>query len=188
MNKRLATSIISLILLSVFFLKADRINAELRTRAADRINAELRTRAADRINAELRTRTAQKTIQILIEGEDPVMVELFGKELQNLLTRSGTSVTLSDNKTKPYDFRIFFTSGVGSKTDSCTGSFSTTSTCPGATTSGSCSSCHVTITLYFTSAVVLKPDGMVHSADTGMGIAPAEARNLLARKLLSRLL
>lgn len=129
----------------------------------------------------------QKSLQVLIEGEDPVMLELFGTELQSLAASGGTSLKLIKTGEKPYDLRIFFTSGAGSKTDYCTGSCSTTGSCTHQTVSCSCSSCSVTVTLYFNSAVMLKPDGTLQAADSGVGLSRAEARNLLVRKLVSRL-
>ena len=132
----------------------------------------------------LETGFPQKTLEVLIEGEDPVMVELFGRELQAL---AATSINLIEKETKPYDLRIVLASNVGSKTGSCTGSCSNTSSCTQGSSSCSCSSCSVTITLYFCSAVVIKSDGILLSADTGVGITRAEARSSLVRKLVSRL-
>jgi hypothetical protein len=131
----------------------------------------------------------QKSLQILIEGEDPVMLELFGKELQSLAGRAGRSISLIKNGAKQYDLRIFFSSGVGSKSDYCTGTCSTSGFCSDTASSVSCScnSCSVTVTLYFNSAVVLKPDGTLQSVESGVGITRAEARTLIARKLVSRL-
>jgi hypothetical protein len=131
----------------------------------------------------------QKMLQVLVEGEDPVIVELFGKEFQDMAAKIGTSIKLLGKEATPYDLHILLTSGVGSKTDSCTGSCSTTGTCTDTTSSVSCSatSCSVTITIYFTSAVVLKQDGKLQSADAGVGLTREEARRLLARKLVSRL-
>jgi hypothetical protein len=131
----------------------------------------------------------QKTLRVLVEGEDPVIVELFGKEFQDIAAKIGTSINLIGKEATPYDLRILLTSSVGSKTDSCTGSCSTTGTCTDAASSVSCSatSCSVTITIYFTSAVMLRPDGNLQSADAGVGLTRVEARRLLARKLVSRL-
>jgi hypothetical protein len=134
-----------------------------------------------------RPHLTQRTLQVLIEGEDPVMAELFGRELQDMAAKIGTAITLIEKESKQHDLRIILTSSVGSKTDSCTGSCSTTSTCTNTSLSCSSRSCSVTITIYFTSAVVLKPDGTLQSADTGVGITRVEARKLLARKLISRL-
>jgi hypothetical protein len=139
----------------------------------------------------LRNHLPQKTLQVLIEGEDPVMVELFGKELQDIAAKIGTSIALIEKEAKPYDLRILLTSSVGSKTGTCNGSCSSFGTCGDATISSSCqcssSPCRITITLYFTSAVVVKYDGNFQSADSGVGISREEARKLLARKLASRL-
>jgi hypothetical protein len=131
----------------------------------------------------------QKTLQVLIEGEDPVMAELFGRELQDMAAKAGTSISLIGKEAKPYDLRILLTSNVGSKSASCRGSCSTSGTCSDTTSSVSCyaTSCYVTLTVYFTSAVVLKPDGYLQYADGGVGITREEARRLLARKLVSRL-
>jgi hypothetical protein len=131
----------------------------------------------------------QKTLQIVVEGEDPVIVELFSKEFQDMAAKIGMSIKFIGKEAAPYNLRILLTSGVGSKTDSCTGSCSTTGTCTNSTSSVSCSatSCSVTVTIYFTSAVVLKPDGNLQSADAGVGLTRTEARRLLARKLVSRL-
>jgi hypothetical protein len=131
----------------------------------------------------------QKTLQVLIEGEDPVMAELFGRELQDMAAKAGTSISLIGKEAKPFDLRILLTSNVGSKSASCTGSCSTSGTCSDTTSSVSCyaTSCSVTLTVYFSSAVVLKQDGSLQSADAGVGITREEARRLLARKLVSRL-
>jgi len=133
------------------------------------------------------TAIPQKTLDVLIEGEDPVMVELFGRELQSLAAMIRTSINLIEKETKPYDLRIVLASNAGSKTGSCTGSCSSGSCSDGSSSSCSCSSCSVTITLYFCSAVVLKADGILQSADTGVGITRAEARSSLVKKLISRL-
>jgi len=119
----------------------------------------------------IKSQFPQKSLQILIEGEDPVMLDLFGKEA------------------KQYDLRIFLSSGAGSKSDYCTGTCSTSGFCSDTTSSVSCScnSCSVTVTLYFNSAVVLKPDGTLQSVESGVGVTRAEARTLIARKLISRL-
>jgi hypothetical protein len=137
----------------------------------------------------LESHLPQKTLQVLLEGEDPVMAELFGRELQDMAAKTGASISLIGKDATPYDLRILLTSGVGSKTASCTGSCSNTGTCTDSTSSVSCSatSCSVTITIYFASAAVLKPDGSLQSADAGVGITRVEARKLLARKLVSRL-
>jgi hypothetical protein len=131
----------------------------------------------------------QKPLEILIEGEDPVMLELFGKELQSLASRAGRSVSLLEKEAKRYDLRIFLSSGAGSKSDYCTGTCSTSGFCSDTTSSVTCScnSCSVTVTLYFNSAVVLKPDGTLQSVESGVGVTRAEARTLIARKLISRL-
>jgi hypothetical protein len=131
----------------------------------------------------------QKTLQVMVEGEDPVMAELFGRELQDMAAKIGASINLIGNEAKPYDLRILLTSSVGSKFASCTGSCSTTGTCADTASSVSCSatSCSVTLTIYFTSAVALKADGSMQSADSGVGITREEARRLLARKMISRL-
>jgi hypothetical protein len=133
------------------------------------------------------SRHSQKTLQVLIEGEDPVMVELFGRELQDMAAKAGTSISLIGKEVKPYDLRILLTSNVGSMSDSCRGSCSTSGTCRRSSVSCSCRRCSVTITTYFTSAVVLRPDGNLQSADGGVGLSREEARKLLARKLVSRL-
>jgi hypothetical protein len=131
----------------------------------------------------------QKSLQILIEGEDPVMIELFGKELQSLAGRAGRSVSLITKEAKQYDLRIFFSSGAGSKSGYCTRTCSTSGFCSDTTSSVSCScnSCSVTVALYFSSAVVLKPDGTLQSVESGVGITRAEARTLIVRKLVSML-
>jgi hypothetical protein len=145
--------------------------------------------AAPAPNQPPRSHHPQKTLQVLVEGEDPVMVELFGRELQDIAGKAGTSISLIGKEARPYDLRILLTSNVGSKTGSCTGSCSTTGTCTDTTSSVSChaTSCSVTITIYFTSAVALTQDGNLQSADTGVGLTREEARRLLARKLVSRL-
>jgi hypothetical protein len=129
----------------------------------------------------------QKTLQVLVEGEDPVMVELFGRELQDMATKTGTSISLIGKEAKLYDLRILLTSSVGSKTDSCRGSTSGSCRRAGSSSSCRCRSCSVTITTYFASAVALKPDGSLQSADAGVGISREEARRLLARKMISKL-
>jgi hypothetical protein len=135
----------------------------------------------------LESHPPQKTLQVLVEGEDPVMVELFGKEFQDMAAKAGTSIGLLGKEARPYDLRILLTSNVGRMSDSCRGSCSTRGTCKRSSVSCSCRRCSVTITTYFTSAVVLKPDGNLQSADAGVGITREEARGLLARKLVSRL-
>jgi hypothetical protein len=129
----------------------------------------------------------QKTLQVLVEGEDPVIVELFCKEFQDMAAKIGTSINFIGKEATTYDLRILLTSSVGSKTDSCRGSCSNTGRCRRSSLSCSCSRCSITITTYFTSAVVLKQDGKLQSADAGVGLSRSEARSLLARKLVSNL-
>jgi hypothetical protein len=137
----------------------------------------------------LESHPPQKTFQVLIEGEDPVMAELFGKELQDMAAKIGISISLLEKEAKQHDLRIILASSVGSKTGSCDCSCSSRGSCTDIASSVSCSStpCSITITLYFTSAAVLKSDGTLQSADIGVGITRVEARRLLARKLVSRL-
>jgi hypothetical protein len=124
-------------------------------------------------------------MRIFVE-EDFSTAQMLKRELTDWSGRIGIPIIFVEKDSEAYDLRILLTSGVGSKSDSCSDSCSPTgSDCsPSARCSTSCS---VTITLHFVSALALTPDGKLRFTETGVGSAKLSSITPLARKLAKRL-
>jgi hypothetical protein len=120
-----------------------------------------------------------KTLRIFIE-EDFLTAQALRQDLADWSVRIGIPIIFVEKDIEPYDLRILLASDSGSDSGSCSG------TCTGAECSSS-SSCSVTVTLYFVSAMALSPDGSVQFTETGVGNAKRYAITPLARKLAKRL-
>jgi hypothetical protein len=117
-----------------------------------------------------------KSPRIFIE-EDFSTAQMLRRELTDWSGIIGIPIIFVEKDTEAYDLRILLTSGVGSDSDSCNPPFA-----PGAS-----SSCRVTITLHFVSALALAPDGKLQFTETGVGSAKISSITPLARKLAKRL-
>jgi hypothetical protein len=133
-----------------------------------------------------------KSLRIFIE-EDFSTAQMLKSELTDWSIRIGIPIIFVEKDVEPYDLRILLTSGVGSDSGSCSSPCSCSNV--GSSTDIGCScwptpsttSCSVTITLHFVSALALAPDGKLQFTETGMGSAKISAITPLARKLAKRL-
>ena len=133
-----------------------------------------------------------KSLRIFIE-EDFSTAQMLKRELTDWSGRIGIPIVFVEKDVEPYDLRILLTSGVGSDSGSCSSPCSCSNV--GSSTDVSClcwatpssSSCSVTITLHFVSALALTPDGKLQFTETGVGSAKRDAITPLARKLAKRL-
>jgi hypothetical protein len=107
--------------------------------------------------------------------EDLSTPESWRRELAYWANKVGVA-TFFVEKDEPYDFRILLASDVGSGYGSCSPAFG-----------DALSSCNVTVSLHFVSAVVLSPDGKLQFTETGVGNPKRGAITPLARKLAKRL-
>jgi len=126
-----------------------------------------------------------KSLRIFIE-EDFSTAQMLKRELTDWSVRIGIPIIFVEKDSEAYDMRILLTSGVGSDSDRCSTSCSPTGSDCSALASCS-SSCSVTITLHFVSALALAPDGKLQFTETGVGSAKISAITPLARKLAKRL-
>jgi hypothetical protein len=126
----------------------------------------------------------QKTFRIFIE-EDFSTTQMLKKELSDWAGRMGAAIIFVEKNVEPYDLRILLASDVGSGSDSCYSPCSTSFCEPSCMATSS--SCSVTVTLYFVSALALTPDGKLQFTETGVGSAKRYAITPLARKLAKRL-
>jgi len=116
-----------------------------------------------------------KELRIFIE-EDFSSAQMLRRELTDWSGRIGIPIIFVAKDVGPYDLRILLTSDVGSRSDSCRPAFAE-----------SLSTCDITITHYFVSALALSPDGKLQFTETGVGSAKSSAITPLARKLAERL-
>jgi hypothetical protein len=125
------------------------------------------------------------SLRIFIE-EDFSTAQMLRRELEDWSGKIGIPIIFVEKDSEAYDLRILLTSDVGSDSDSCSSSCSPLG--PDCSISASCStSCRVTITLHFVSALALSPDGKLQFTETGVGSAKRYAITPLARKLAKRL-
>src|SRR5215470_10201235 len=122
-----------------------------------------------------------KSLRIFIE-EDFSTAQMLKSELTDWSVRIGIPIIFVEKDVEPYDLRILLTSGVGSDSGSC----SSPCSCSSSGTDIS-SSCSLTITLHFVSALALAPNGKLQFTETGVGSAKISAITPLARKLAKRL-
>jgi hypothetical protein len=128
---------------------------------------------------------SSKALRIFIE-EDFSTAQMLKRELTDWSGRIGIPIIFMEKDSEAYDLRILLTSGMGSDSNSCSTSCSPGG--PDCPLSASCSSsCSVTITLHFVSALALAPDGKLQFTETGVGSARSSAITPLARKLAKRL-
>jgi hypothetical protein len=120
-----------------------------------------------------------KTLRLYIE-EDFSTAQALRRDLADWSVRMGTPIIFVEKDAEPYDLRILLASDSGSDSGTCSASCDTSCTF-------SSSSCRVTVTLYFVSAVALTPDGKLQFTETGVGSAKRYAITPLARKLAKRL-
>jgi hypothetical protein len=125
-----------------------------------------------------------KALRIFVE-EDFAPAQTLRRELTDWSRRIGIPINFVERDAEPYDLRILLASEAGSDSGSCSSSYSTSS-CD-ASCSVSVSSCKVTVTLHFISAVALAADGRLQFTETGVGKSDREAITPLARKLAKRL-
>jgi hypothetical protein len=142
--------------------------------------------SADRAPSPQTTRTAPASIQrpqpthlpkalrIFVQ-EDLSTPESWRRELAYWANKVGIA-TFFVEKDEPYDLRILLASDVGSGYGSCSPAFG-----------DALSSCNVTVSLHFVSAVALSPDGKLQFTETGVGNPKRGAITPLARKLAKRL-
>src|SRR5262245_35619208 len=116
-----------------------------------------------------------KALRIFIE-EDFSTAQMLRRELTDWSGRIGVPIIFVETDIEPYDLRILLASDVGRGSDSCRPMFSE-----------SLSTCSVTVTLHFVSAVALTPEGKLQFTETGVGSAKKYAIPTLAGKLAKRL-
>jgi len=116
-----------------------------------------------------------KALRIFLE-EDFSTAQMLKRELTDWSGRIGIPIIFVEKDVEAYDLRILLTSDVGSHSGSCRPAFAE-----------SLSTCDITITHYFVSALALAPDGKLQFAETGVGSAKTSAITPLARKLAERL-
>jgi hypothetical protein len=119
-----------------------------------------------------------KSPRIFIE-EDFSTAQMLKRELTDWSVRIGIPIIFVEKDSEAYDLRILLTSDVGRDSGRCHTSCSP----PGTHCSSCSSSCSVTITLHFVSALALAPDGKLQFTETGVGSAKRDAITPLARKL-----
>jgi len=125
-----------------------------------------------------------KALRIFIE-EDFSTAQMLKSELTDWSGRIGIPIIFVEKGVEPYDLRILLASEIGSGSDSCSSSCSTSFCEPSCMASSS--PCSVTVTLYFVSALALTPEGKLQFSETGVGSAKRYAITPLARKLAKRL-
>jgi hypothetical protein len=126
-----------------------------------------------------------KSLRIFVE-EDFSTAQMLKRELTDWSARIGIPIIFVGKDVEPYDLRILLTSDAVSDSDSCSTSCSPGG--PDCPLSASCSSsCRVTITHHFVSALALTPDGKLQFTETGVGSAKLSSITPLARKLAKRL-
>jgi len=127
-----------------------------------------------------------KALRIFIE-EDFSTAQMLRRELTDWSGRIGIPIIFVEKDVEPYDLRILLTSDVGSDSGSCSSSCSSPAGCSDIHCMSSSSSCSVTVTLHFVSALALTPEGKLQFTETGVGSAKISAITPLARKLAKRL-
>jgi hypothetical protein len=135
---------------------------------------------------EPQSANSSKELRIFIE-EDFSTAQMLKRELTDWSGRIGIPIIFVEKDVEPYDLRILLTSGVGSDSGSCTASCSSPAGCSDISCSPSSSSCSVTITHHFVSALALTPDGKLQFTETGVASLKRFAITPLARKLAKRL-
>ena len=144
-----------------------------------------RTPAAPAQTQQPQPANTSKELRIFIE-EDFSTAQMLKRELTDWSGRIAIPIIFVEKDVEPYDLRILLTSGVGSDSESCSTSCSPGG--PDCPLSASCSSsCSVTITHHFVSALALTPDGKLQFTETGVGSLKRFAITPLARKLVKRL-
>jgi hypothetical protein len=134
---------------------------------------------------EPQSANSSKELRIFIE-EDFSTAQMLKRELAYWSSRIGIPIIFVEKDVEAYDLRILLTSGEGSDSESCSTSCSPGG--PDCPLSSSCSSsCSVTITHHFVSALALTPDGKLQFTETGVASLKRFAITPLARKLAKRL-
>jgi hypothetical protein len=141
--------------------------------SADRAPTPQTTRTAPASIQRPQSAYLPKALRIFVQ-EDLSTPESWRKELAYWSNKVGVA-TFFVEKDEPYDWRILLAAGEGSGYGSCSPGF------------GNASSCNVTVSHSFVSAVVLSPDGKLQLTETGVGNRKREAITSLARKLAKRL-
>lgn len=131
-------------------------------------------RPPSRIQQPQSARPSQ-ALRIFIE-EDFSKAQILKRELTEWFVRIGKPIIFVEKDVEPYDLRILLASGAGSDSGSCRPAFSE-----------SLSTCSVSITIYFVSAMGLTPDGKIQFTETGVGRWQGGEITTLARKLAKRL-